>query len=298
MKLLQGWYAVLSSDELSKNKPLGLKLFAENLVFWRDAQGAAQAMSDWCPHRAAKLSGGSIVNSKIVCPYHGFEFDSTGSCQFVPETAQAAPNLKVKTYQIKEQHGFIWLWQGESSPTASPTWFKELDQTFSYSTFSETWPVHYSRAVENQLDSAHLPFVHKNTIGQGSNPQSERVFELKDDSIKVLMGGDNDKAFLELRFPNIWQLAIAGKFRIVAAFVPIDEEHTKIYIRSYQKFVTLPILKDLVNALLITSNKKILKQDYNIVTSQKPLGELNWPEEKLFPSDRAIAFYRKKLSEI
>ena len=27
---------------------------------------------------------------------------------------------------------------------------------------------HYSRAIENQLDCAHIPFIHKNTIGRGN----------------------------------------------------------------------------------------------------------------------------------
>ena len=26
---------------------------------------------------------------------------------------------------------------------------------------------HYSRAIENQLDTVHVPFIHHNTIGRG-----------------------------------------------------------------------------------------------------------------------------------
>ena len=46
--------------------------------------------------------------------------------------------------------------------------FKELNRDFSYGGFSETWPVHYSRAIENQLDVVHLPFVHTSNIGRGN----------------------------------------------------------------------------------------------------------------------------------
>ncbi len=39
---------------------------------------------------------------------------------------------------------------------------------FSSITFKDVWPVHYSRAIENQLDLVHVPFVHYNTIGRGN----------------------------------------------------------------------------------------------------------------------------------
>ncbi len=38
----------------------------------------------------------------------------------------------------------------------------------SYSTLRDHWPTHYSRAIENQLDVVHLPFIHHNTIGRGN----------------------------------------------------------------------------------------------------------------------------------
>ena len=45
--------------------------------------------------------------------------------------------------------------------------FAEFRGGFPYAERSEVWSVHYSRAIENQLDVVHLPFVHPNTIGRG-----------------------------------------------------------------------------------------------------------------------------------
>jgi len=47
-------------------------------------------------------------------------------------------------------------------------WFDSIDDSFSYSTLRDLWATHYSRAIENQLDSVHVPFVHKTTIGRGN----------------------------------------------------------------------------------------------------------------------------------
>ncbi len=38
---------------------------------------------------------------------------------------------------------------------------------FKYGHLNDTWNIHYSRVIENQLDVQHLAFVHRNTIGRG-----------------------------------------------------------------------------------------------------------------------------------
>ncbi|MDX1920915.1 MAG: aromatic ring-hydroxylating dioxygenase subunit alpha [Candidatus Caenarcaniphilales bacterium] len=248
MQLIQGWYAILDGKEV-KEKPLGIKRLGKDLVVWRDLDSNVIIMDDRCPHRMAKLSLGEVKTYKdssscVVCPFHGFEFDSEGKCTFVPETKAAAPNLRVAKYFTKEAYGFIWLWWGDSEPTNSIPWFEGLsDKDFpenSYAQFEETWPVHFSRSVENQLDYAHLPFVHKNTIGSEIDPSLPREMELEADFMRVYMDKEQEKppqkGYFEFRFPNIWQLAITEKFKIVMAFVPIDEGHTKLYQRNYRLF--------------------------------------------------------------
>ncbi len=45
-----------------------------------------------------------------------------------------------------------------------------------------------------------------------------------------------DKPFhLEFIFPNLWQNWISDKVRVVAAFAPVDDENTMLYLRFYQK---------------------------------------------------------------
>src|SRR3954454_14844871 len=51
------WYPGIH-DNLVKNKPISLKMLGEDLVFFRDEKGEVKALSDYCPHRGARLSGG------------------------------------------------------------------------------------------------------------------------------------------------------------------------------------------------------------------------------------------------
>ena len=54
---------------------------------------------------------------------------------------------------------------------------------------------------------------------------------------------------LELLFPNLWQNYIAEKVRILGIFVPVDETHTLLYMRFYQSFLRVPLLRGLVNLI-------------------------------------------------
>jgi hypothetical protein len=89
----------------------------------------------------------------------------------------------------------------------------------------------------------------------------------------------------------------AEKFYQMLAFVPVNEQRTKLYIRTYQAFLTLPILKPLLDRLFNYQSMVILKQDKYAVISHNPNSSIHATDEKLYPSDRAIAWYRQKWIE-
>jgi len=165
------WYAVLDSKQLKKNKLLGVTRLSDKLVFWRDENNEVNCIFDKCCHRGASLSAGKIIHNHVECPFHGFQYDSSGKVKYIPANGKNSivpDRYKVNAYLVKEAYGFIWLWYGdEQDDVPEIPFFEELKEGFSYGGFSETWNVHYTRAIENQLDVVHLPFVHKTTIGKG-----------------------------------------------------------------------------------------------------------------------------------
>ncbi len=296
MKVPAGWYVILSSSELRGKHPLSIERFGQAMVVWRDSSGKVVVMSDICPHRSVKLSLGTLNNDCIVCPFHGFEYDQTGACQLVPETKKAAPNLKVPIFSSTEKNGFIWICVGSEKAAQDTPWFAELEnKSLNYSEGSDVWPIHITRCVENQLDYAHLPYLHRSTIGKGFDVSIKREFDLDDDKITLQF---NDGGKFEFKFPNIWLLEIRpGSFYQMLAFVPISENSTKLYIRAYQGFIAIPGLKLLVDTLFNFSNSIILNQDKYAVISHSPNSSLDAANEKLYPSDRGIAWYRQKWLE-
>ncbi len=99
--------------------------------------------------------------------------------------------------------------------------------------------------------------------------------------------------YLQFHFPNIWQNFISDNIRAFAAFVPVDEENTVIYIRYYQRVVRVPVVSDIINWIGIWASKIILNQDKRVVETQLPLRSENGMNERLIMGDKPIVEYRK-----
>ena len=253
------WYVVLESNEVGA-KPVGVTRLGEKMVFWRDQAGKISAAVDRCPHRGVALSVGKVLDGHLQCPFHGFEYDASGKCTLIPANGRngVIPNaMRLNIYPTYEAHGLIWLWWGDSTSQElpAPEFFDNLDETFYYGSAHDPWDAHYSRVIENQLDVVHLPFIHRNTIGRGNRTLVDGpVVEWKGDKMLytyVFNRVDDGKpprkpselspkastsVHLEFIFPNLWQNYISPDVRIVAAFVPVDDEHTLLYLRFYQRF--------------------------------------------------------------
>lgn len=313
------WYAVLGSKEVKKGRPVGVTRFSEKLVLWRDENGAVCCIADQCCHRGAALSAGELCGGKVACPFHGFQYDRTGRVVCIPANGKnqmPSSNFRVKAYAAKEAYGFIWLWHGEI-PEHLPEipFFEELKTGFSYGMFSEKWNVHYTRAIENQLDVVHLPFVHRTTIGRGNkalvsgpvvkwdgNLMTFYVKNEADNGQKPQRPDeirDYEKLFsLQMQMPNLWQNRVSPKLRIMAAFAPVDEENTRIYLRFCQSFLGVPILREIVNSLGDAVNRIVLHQDRRVVLTQIPKKSELMMGENLVQGDLPIIEFRRRRQEL
>lgn len=311
------WFVVLESAEV-KTQPVGVMRLGEKMVFWRDSSGKVHAAADRCPHRGVALSAGKIQADHLQCPFHGFEFDETGKCVLIPANGRdgVIPNaMRLKTYPTYEAHGFIWVWWGSPAPADLPVpeFFDNLDDTYSYGSARDPWHAHYSRVIENQLDVVHLPFIHHSTIGRGNRTvvdgpvvewNGDRmiytyVYNRVDDGKPPRRSSELSKKpagsqHLEFIFPNLWQNYINEKVSILGAFVPVDEEHTILYLRFYQRFMRVPLLGQLVTRLAVPSNVYIAHEDRRVVITQEPKASGLKIGEVLIPGDLPIIEYRRK----
>ncbi len=306
------WYAIAESKEIKSGKVTPLRRIGEDLVLWRDDMGKLSCMLDLCPHRGAALSRGKLVDGCIECPFHGFRYDAEGQGTFIPANgvnAEVPKVFRVQTYTVREEHGFVWLWYGEKRENYPPLpFYDDLNDSFVYGSVAVHWKSHYTRSIENQLDVSHLPFIHKNTIGRGNRTLVNGPYvTLENDTISVWVDNRTDDGtpptkptkmpmparppLLIFKFPNIWQNRLGDDFRIVAAFAPIDDENSMVYVRTYQRVKRATRLRWWMAQLTSQFNRVVLREDQRVVETQRPKIAGLDIGERFIPGDRPIALF-------
>src|SRR3984957_16697682 len=111
--LRNDWHVVAQSSDIALGELRASRLLGQDLVLWRSKEGLC-AWQDLCLHRGAKLSGGRIQDDCLVCPYHGWNYDSSGRCVRIPAHPQQPPPARARAaaYQIRERYGLIWICLG------------------------------------------------------------------------------------------------------------------------------------------------------------------------------------------
>jgi phenylpropionate dioxygenase-like ring-hydroxylating dioxygenase large terminal subunit len=308
------WYPVLESHEVG-DKPRGVERFGQRLVFWRSTDHNPHAHIDRCPHLGARISQGKICSDRIVCPFHGFEFNTHGECLHIPangKTGKIPKGMELQSFKLEEQHGFIWLWWGASRKTYPELpFFSQLEKGWRFGSVVVEWPVHYSRAIENQLDVAHLPFVHANTIGRGkrtvvegphveSNQQGIKVWvtNIRDEASiqrnrsELSKAAEGKEPGLRFLFPGVWLLNINPRIKNLLVFVPVNEHKTRYYLRVYHQ-IWFPPFSKLFEWVMGISNRFILQQDKRVVVTQTPTSSSEASADRLIGADIAISEFRR-----
>ncbi|MBC2578039.1 aromatic ring-hydroxylating dioxygenase subunit alpha [Peptostreptococcus russellii] len=308
------WYAILSSSEIKNGQLLGVKRLGENYVLYRDKDGKISCFADKCAHRGAALSKGwKKENDCIVCPFHGIEYDKTGKCVHIPSEGKNSEKdfskFNLKKYYAEEKNNIVYFWNGEGEPTEEIDYFEMDYENMVYSEICDHWKVHYSRVIENQLDVSHLPFVHYNTIGKGNKTlvNGPKVIWIDENTLQTSANNQVDEGQkplkaseskikstnIQFKFPNTWLNTVNENLKIMAYFVPVDDDNTLLYIRFYNKITKSKGINKLIAWFGKFANKKIERQDKVVVETQTPNYTSFKMDEKLLQADRPIIEYRK-----
>ena len=137
----------------------------QEIVAWIDDDRRVCVADAYCPHLGADLgpdAGGLVCEGRLVCPFHGYEFDTTGQCVATP-FAPAPKTAKLPVYDTQEVAGLIFAWWGIEG--REPQWRLPQDP-LDHAGWSDhrintlRFPGHPQETTENSVDLAHLRYVH------------------------------------------------------------------------------------------------------------------------------------------
>lgn len=322
--LQEYWYIAAESRELKSRRPLGRKLLNHEIVLWRDREGVPHAIADKCIHRSVPLSAGVVDADWVRCPFHGWAYNGEGKCTLIPSNGPDAPiakNARTRSYPIEERGGYIWVYTGRAPAEERRALVIPPELTESEWIAGRTYDdieANYTRVIEQSIDIAHIPWVHRKTIGR-SMPRDGRInrpLARRKEGLTVyfeekvpvwfdffLQEADEDtlapeKAVLEegvhFDMPNHFRVMLQGM--IMGLYpVPIDEGHTRVYqyvARTWLK--RIPLLSSFFSWFTVFLNSFIVEEDMRVLEMQVPK---RMPEdirdEFRVRTDAAELYYRK-----
>ncbi len=160
----EGWYLVELRREIAREKLISRNWMGQQIVAWLDEGGEVRVADAYCPHMGAHLgpqAGGKVCQGRLVCPFHGFEFNGAGHCVSTPNAPPPA-RARLQLYETCESEGMVFAWWGHHGrpaqfelpklphdPDWSPLGWRRLE-----------FRSHPQETSENSVDLGHLRAIH------------------------------------------------------------------------------------------------------------------------------------------
>ncbi|MEQ1559780.1 MAG: Rieske 2Fe-2S domain-containing protein [Methyloglobulus sp.] len=320
------WYPVVFVEDLPKRKPYAFSLYNEPMVLFRNEKGDLACAADRCPHRAARLSDGHLIDGKLECLYHGWQFNAAGECTRIP---QLAPDKKIpataclKSHVVVECQGMVWVWVGapDLAAIADIPSIVALDNPDVISVdYTIDLPYDQTYLIENVIDVAHIHIAHHGLRGGGHRDYALPLeFDILEDSVKGIratyrsigLNQNRDEAktgtaHLDFIAPNL--ISYTSKYQkseLIAGLalysIPLAKGKCRLLYRKYSNFYSW---RERIKPKWLDhwNQNEILQQDMALIIGQYSEIERSQQNAKdlwlpIKSSDTLVIHYRKWLDK-
>lgn len=276
------WFPLLPERDL-RVRPMAIRLLGVPLVLFRGANGVPAVLEDRCPHRLVPLSLGNVERGVLRCAYHGWTFNSQGTCTDVPSLPRnrRVPKACVPGYRVQVKHGTIWATLSDQPYDTEPRGWLDGDEDASLHTVDIACD--YVRILENLVDNAHAAFVHRGYLRSYPNHSVRAVLEETATGLRVETHGEKARRsilfsmwrriaathdfdvlhveeYLEPSGARVEYMDRARRLRIAVQFmcVPQDDYATRL---MYRCLVRTPMMSGPLRRVLALNVGRLMAQD-------------------------------------
>jgi phenylpropionate dioxygenase-like ring-hydroxylating dioxygenase large terminal subunit len=173
--LLPSWQLVCHVGDLpAPGDVFTFDLGPDSVFAWRGRDGEIRCFHNVCSHRAARLlDGPGNCPNVLTCSYHGWTYNQDGSLRGTP-VRDSFPNLDRSRHGLKEVHteimaGFVFVCLAGAPTPVAEMWggmardfdaYRFADMQPLAPMYSEEWDVDWKVAMDNYLESYHVPIGH------------------------------------------------------------------------------------------------------------------------------------------
>ena len=257
--LTDTWYFAALGADLKPGRLQRYEILGEPVLLGRTRDGAAYALRDVCPHRAAPLSAGKLRreadgSEAVECPYHGWRFRIDGACAAIPSLvsgqAMDVGKIGVRRFPTAESQGLVFIWmagdaRARAEPTEPPPTFPGVVGGKPKLADRMEFAAHIDHAVVGLMDPAHGPYVHQQWWWRSTGSQHEKAkrFEPREQGFAMVRHepSKNSRAYailggeplteITFRLPGLrWEHVTVGARQVLSltCLTPLSDKRTKI----------------------------------------------------------------------
>ena len=173
--LLPSWQIVCHVNSIPQSGDyVTFDLGPESVLVLRDREGTIRGYHNVCRHRGARiLDGAGNCPGTITCPYHGWTYKQDGSLIGMPSRETFVDldraDYGLRSVRVEVAFGFVFVCLAGNPAPVRETWGALGQELAAYRTeemvplgpiTEEVWPVDWKIAMDNYLESYHVPIGH------------------------------------------------------------------------------------------------------------------------------------------
>lgn len=285
------WYFAGLSPDIKAGDMTRIEIASEPITLGRKRDGTIFALRDICPHRAAPLSAGRMVDDTVECPYHGWRFSADdGACKEIPalcaDQAMDTEKVKVRTYPAREVGNLIWVYLSSNkrysgTPDVDPPAIP-LSHLKPRMRCEMIFNCPIDHAVIGLMDPAHGPYVHRQWWWRSGHNIHEKAkaFEPRGTGFAMVAHSPSSNSFaykllggkpiteITVVLPGIRTEEIKlGKRTLLSLTTVTPMSHSQT--RIAQVFFTDSRVAKLLTPVIKIGATKFLRQDGDMVNLQQ-----------------------------
>lgn len=279
-----GWYVVGTTRALRPGDVQSVRYFDRELVLYRTEDGEARLVDAYCPHLGAHMGDGCVKADRLVCPFHGFEYDGEGRCVAIPYPAARPPaRARIDVLPLRETHGLLLAYFHPEG--LAPTWeIPDLDmrgfRDFAFHEFR--FRGHPQETSENSVDLGHFGIVHDyasammETPLEIDGPLLRSKYAVRRTLDFIGMPSRRAELVFEASVHGLgYSLVRAGvealgiELRLLVLSTPVDASHVHLRIGCSVKETKVPGLARLVHAITMRGFVHDVSQDVPVWSKKR-----------------------------
>ena len=300
------WYAVEEVRNVKASSVVEVVFWKRSIALFRTADGEFCAIENRCLHRQIKLTIGEVEDCRLVCGYHGWQYDRDGRVVHVPDLfgRSAAPKLSLRTYPVKVRYGLVWIFPGDPE-TADERAIPDIPELegpgrWACVPLGFTCSAHHSIIIDNVSDFSHS-YLHRRyrpftgadltrceTIGDDVHLEYDTLVGRGRISSLFVDHGKTNTNHMELCYEYPYQWSNTDDDIKHWLFVlPIDEQTSRAFFLFYFRSLKIPLLpvripRMAMRLVLRIANRMLigplLAQDRVAVEAEQEGYEKHWNE--------------------